>query len=252
MTSHTRFRRGLAVVAGAGAAAALTLLPGTAHAAVKGLYAATGESDVRYVGPTSGGTCTLTSGDDNPVGKVSTFSHGTKRSSVDLKTRYTSSDNSSDVTTVKGHLDSALTLKRKAGDLKSFALSAGGTLSVSHAVPGSACQATGSMLAQVPQLQFTEHHKGWFYLTRDTKKPNSFTEFILVNLNTNSAVALDVYSGTKSHVTSRVKLGAGNYMVEQTQIGLEIGSTGVLKSAQLSKRAEQTVHLTGQFKPLGK
>jgi hypothetical protein len=251
MLTRRHAHRSVALLAIAGAAAALTLVPSAgAQAAVQAQYAATGDANANYIGPTSGGTCDRTSGDDGPIGQIRTFGHGTRTSSVDLSATFTSSDNSTDKVKVKGHVDTSLTIKRKHSDLSSFALSAGGSLKITHTVAGSACQGSGQVVANLPELAFTEHKKGTIYLTRDTKKPNSFTEFILLNANTGSAVALDVFQGTRSHVTYRATLKPGTYVVQQTLAGLAIGSTGILKSASLTKRAAQTVHLQGQFKPV--
>jgi hypothetical protein len=251
MLTRRHAHRSVALLAIAGAAAALTLVPSAgAQAAVQAEYAATGDANANYIGPTSGGTCDRTSGDDGPIGQIRTFGHGTRTSSVDLSATFTSSDNSSDQVKMKGHIDTSLTLKRKHNDLSAFAITAGGSLKVTHTVAGSACRGQAAVIANVLDVEFTEHHKGWLYLTRDTKKPNSFDEFILVNETTGSAVALDVFQGTKSHVTSRALLKKGTYVIEETAAGLAIGSAGILKSASLTKKAAQTVHLKGQFKPV--
>jgi hypothetical protein len=252
MFTRRHLHRSVALLASAGATAALTLTPTAgAHASVQGEYAAVGQAEASYRGPTSGGHCDLSAGEANPIGQIHTnFSHGTKHSSVDLSATYSSSDNSADQVKMKGHIDTSMTLKRKHNDLSAFAITAGGSLSVKHTVPGSACQGTASIVAEVPQVLFTEHKKGYLYLTRDTLKPNSFSEFILVNLKDSSLVALDVFAGTKSHVTSRALLKPGNYEIEESGAGLAIGNVGIFKSAALSKKAAQTVHLQGQFKPV--
>jgi hypothetical protein len=249
MLTRRHVQRSVALLASAGATAALALLPAGAHANTQAEYAAVGNAHANYIGPTSGGSCALTSGTDDPFGHVYTFRHGTKRSSVNLSATFTSSDNGSDQTKVKGHIDTSLTVKRKHNDLSGFAMTAGGTLGVSHTRAGSACEATGSMLAELPELQFTEHKKGTLTITRDTKKPNSFTQLILVNESSDEAVALDVFQGTKSHVVSTATLKPGVYDLEETEIGLAIGNAGIFKSSTLSSRATQTVHLQGQFKP---
>lgn len=252
MFTRRHLHRSVALLASAGATAALTLAPAAgAHASVKAEYAAAGQSEATYRGPTSGGNCDLSSGESDPVGQIHTnFSHGTKHSSVDLSATFTSSDNSADQVKAKGHIDTSMTLKRKHGDLSAFAITAGGSLSVTHTMAGSACVGRASVVAEVPQVLFTETKKGYLYITRDTKKPNSFSELILINLKTNSLVALDVFSGTKSHVTSRALLKPGNYEIEESGAGLAIGNAGIFKSAALSKKAAQTVHLQGQFKPV--
>jgi hypothetical protein len=259
MPTRTSLRRAFAGVATLGATAALAMLPGSAHALVTTEYAALASSSASYVGPTSGGTCDLASGQDSePISGIATFHHGTKHRSIDLKNTYTSSDDSADKLKVKGHLDTSMTLRRQGKDLKSFEVTAGGTLTATHTVSHSACALDGAVVQTgTENFAFTEHHAGWFYLTRDTTRPHSFVQFALVNVKSGDLVALDFYQGTKSHVTSRAKLKPGTYVVDgpsSFRMGLALGNAGgiPLKSASLTRTATQTLHLTGQFKRISR
>jgi hypothetical protein len=99
-------------------------------------------------------------------------------------------------------------------------------------------------------IEFTEHKKGYFYLTRDTKKPNSISECIIVNESTGKLVTLDLYSGDQSHETSRALMKPGTYEIFETEAGLSIDGSGLmLKSAPRAAKAKLTVHLSGEFKP---
>jgi hypothetical protein len=249
MATRRHLHRTVALLASAGATAALTLVPNAgAYAAVQGLYIAGGNAGADFVG-SGGGTCDVTSGSDSVQTGIRSFDHGTKRASADLRATFTNSLDPSDKVTVKGHVDSSLTLKKKHNDLSTFALTVGGTIAVNHTVTGSQCRGSGQVFGAT-QVAFTEHKKGWLYLTRDTKKPNSFVEFILINTRTGQAVALDFFQGSRSHVTTRARLKPGTYEVSQNEAGLAIGAGGILmKSQALSARAAQTVHLTAQFKP---
>ena len=114
---------------------------------------------------------------------------------------------------------------------------------------GSACDGDGFAGAAFT-IEFTEHHKGYLYLTRDTKKPGSVSEFVLVNENSGKLVTLDLYSGGKSHATSRALLKPGKYVVEFAIAGISTGTAGiVLKSGEpVSAKVERTIHFSGLFK----
>lgn len=170
---------------------------------------------------------------------------------MNLDATYTSTDNPSDTVRVKGHVDSTLTLKKHNRDLQSFALGVGGNVSVHHAVSGSLCSAQGTV-AGVTQVAFTEHKKGWFTLTRDTKKPNSVVQVILVNLQTQKVVSFSVFEGSQSHETSRALLKPGQYELAQTEAGITAGDNGIfLKSgAPRTAKAQLSIHLSGEFKPV--
>jgi type 1 fimbria pilin len=254
MTTSRLVRRSVAVFAATGAAAALSFVPaGSAQADVAGLYAAIGSSNVNYTGTTVGGECTLAVPDSDSVeSPIRHFSHGTRAASVNLDATYTSSDNPSDTVRVKGHVDSTLTLKKHNRDLQSFALGVGGTVSVHHSLSGSLCSAQGTVAA-VTQVTFTEHKKGWLTITRDTRKPNSVVELVLVNLKTQKLVTFDIFSGSQSHETSRALLKPGKYELVQTEAGISAGQNGIfLKSgvAPRAARAKLTIHLSGEFKPV--
>jgi hypothetical protein len=249
-------RRSVAVLASTGAAAALALIPaGGAHAQVKTEYIGIGQAEASFVG-TGGGNCDLSSapGSNEVEGSPVTFSHGTKHVSADLKATFTNSLNTSDTVTVKGHVDSTLTVKRQPNkDLSSFDLTAGGSVKITHSVIPSQCHGSGLMAGLIEGAIFTEHKKGYFYFTRDTKKPNAETEFILLNEKTDQEVAFDIYIGGASHATSRALLKPGTYALEET-ITAVTGGGGTLagKSAQRSTKVTQTAELNGQFKPLKK
>lgn len=249
MTTTRLVHRTVATLASAGAAAALTLIPaGGAHAAVHGMYAAFGSANAQYTG-TSGGTCALSAGDDNPESSVQTFNHGTRHASVHLDATFTNSLNSGDAVRLEGHAASTLTLHRHHGDLTQFALAVGGSISIQHSVPSSECQGSGSVGGETA-VQFSEHKSGYFYFTRDTKKPNSFSEYFLINTDTGKLVSLDFFEGGRSHETSRARLKPGNYAIENNQLGVSVGEGGLLaRSAPRETKVKLTVSLTGEFKP---
>jgi hypothetical protein len=251
--SNRILHRSLATVASAGAAASLALIPATgAHAAVHADYVAVGSSDVSVVG-SAGNTCDLTSGDDSATSSPALFGHGTKRRSVDLKATYTDSLNTTDKVTVKGHVDSSLTITKKHNDLSSFDLVADGSMKVTHTVAGSLCQGSGIMGAGVNELRFTEKKKGWFSVTRNVKAPSSIAIYVLVDLDKGNAIALEEYQGGQSHFTSRALLKPGHYALEETEVGISIGGAGLFaKNAPLSAKIKKTLELQGQFKPLKK
>ena len=253
MTTSRLVRRSVAAFAATGAAAALAFVPaGSAQADVAGLYGAIGSADASYTGPTVGGACTVAvPGSDSVDSPVKHFSHGTRAASVNLDATFISSDNPADTTRVKGHVDSTLTLKKHNKDLQSFALGVGGTVSVHHAVSGSLCSAQGTV-AGVTQVTFTEHKKGWFTLTRDTKKPNSVAEVALINVKTQKIVSFDIFVGSQSHQTSRALLKPGHYELVQTEAGITAGDSGIfLKSgAPRTAKAKLSIHISGSFKPV--
>ena len=247
----TIIRRTGALVTSVGVAAALTLLtPITANAGVHGQYGALGQADASYNGPTIGGDCTLTDGDDSTSSPIATLSNGTKRRSVNVDATFTSTDSLADSVRVRGHLDSKLTLKKKGRDLQSFEMAAGGSIKVNHTIGGSACEASGAVAGQ-SQTMFTEHKKGWFYITHDVKVPHAVIEAELINLDTDKIVTLDIYLGEHSHQTSRAKLKPGRYgliVVTGVTVGNNIG-IGLAKPS-LRAKAKLTTTVSGHFKPL--
>jgi hypothetical protein len=253
--SNRILHRSLAGLASAGAAASLALIPAAgAHAAVQATYVAGGSSDVDVVG-TAGNTCDLTSGvgSDSATSSTAMFGHGTKRRSVDLKATYTDSLNTADKVTVKGHVDSSLTIKRKHNDLSSFDLIADGSMKVTHTVAGSLCAGSGIMGAGVNEMRFTEKKKGWFSVTRNVKAPSSIAIYVLVNLDKGNVIALEEYQGGQSRFTNRALLKPGHYALEETEVGISIGGAGLFaKNAPLSAKIKKTLELQGQFKPLKK
>lgn len=247
-----RTRRTSAVLTSAAVAAALTLLsPGAAHASVQAMFGAAANADADYTGPTIGGACTLSSapGSDTVNSSTATFGRGTRSRSIDLDATFASSDNPADTVRVRGHVSSTLTVRKKHRDLTSFDMATGGSIRFTHPLTNSNCAGSGVVLGQM-QMAFSEHHKGWFYLTRDTKKPGSVVEFVLVNLKNGKLVTLDFFAGTHSHSTSRALLKPGRYGVELGVEGIEAGSAGFsLKSAQpRSSKIAKTLTLHGEFK----
>ena len=243
-------RRSGAVLTSAGVAAALTLMtPVAADAAVQAQFAAQGSADATYDGPTIGGTCDLTDGDDSTESSVADLTHGTKHRSVNLDATFASSDNPADTVRVRGHASADFTVKKKNRDLTSFGLAVGGTVKVTHAMGGSACDGSG-FVAGAFILQFTEHHKGYLYLTRSTKKAGSIAEIVLVNLDNDKLETLDIYQGGRSHQTSRALLKPGRYAVQIAQAGISTDTSGIiLKSGRpVSAKIARTIHLQGEFK----
>jgi hypothetical protein len=241
----------VAVLAGAGVAAALTLIPSTgAQAAVTADFAAAGYSSATYTG-SDGGTCELTAGQATSASHPVTMTHGTKRRSVDLRATYANSLDSSEKAKVKGHLDGTLTIKRKHHDLRVVDLGVKGRLEASR-TPGSKCRATGELVAGITNATFTEHKKGWFYLTRDTGKARSLVEFAIVNVKTGRPVVLTTFAGRRSHETSRAKLRPGTYAIEEAEAGLYAGLAFAPARSGATEKATLDVHLHGRFAPLTK
>jgi hypothetical protein len=252
MKMNTFMRRSGALLTTAGVAAALTMLtPVAADAAVHAQFAARGSANVDYTGPTVGGSCDLTSapGSDDIETSIASFTHGTRHKAVNMDATFASSDNAADTVRVRGHVSADFTVKRKHKDLTSFDLGVGGSVKITHSVSGSHCSGSGVVLGEMA-IQFTEHHKGYFYLTRDTKKPGSVSAFAMINAQTGKLVTLDVFEGSKSHQTSRALLKPGKYVVEIAEAGIQAGPGGIiLKSAQgLSAKVARTIHLQGEFK----
>jgi hypothetical protein len=244
-------RHVVATGATVGLAAAVAWLPaGGAYAGVKAQYAAAGNASASYVG-SGGGTCDLKAGDnDSPQTTPVTFSDGTKKASVALDATYINSLNTADTVRVKGKIDTKLSVNKVGKDLKSFDFGAGGSVKILHSISTSDCAASGSVLGE-SVVQFTEHKKGWFYLTRDTSTPNTASIFALVNLKNGQLKTLDFYEGDKSHATSRAWLKPGQYGIEEMQVGFVLSETGgPFRSGTPLKRAlSLTTTLHGAFKP---
>jgi hypothetical protein len=242
-------RRILAASASVGLAAAIACLPaGSAQANVAATFQAVGSSNAFVPGGAS--TCDLQVGDDDsPSTTPKQFRDGTRRASVSLDTTYTNSLDPTDVVHVKGHVDSKLTVDKRHRDLKSFTLKAGGSIKIVHTLLSSNCEATGSVLG-FATMDFTEHHKGWFYLTRDTQEPNAAAIFVLVNAKTGHLKTLDLFEGgDQSHATSRVFLRPGKYSISQMAAGVALSDSGLAKSGLTPDRAASlTTTLQGEFK----
>jgi hypothetical protein len=250
MKKNAFLRRSGVVLTTAGVTAALTLgLPLAANAAVHAQFAAAASANADYTGPTIGGTCLLSSGDDGTESSIATFTHGTKHRSVNLDATFASSDNAADTVRVRGHLNTDLTIRKQGKDLKSFDFAAGGSVKINHALSGSSCAGSGTVIGEMA-IEFTEHHKGYFYLTRTTKKPGSIAVFALVNLENGKLVTLDLFQGTRSKSTSRALLKPGHYGVELSEIGISAGTGGIiLKSPEArSAKVARTIHLLAEFK----
>jgi hypothetical protein len=250
MKKNTFLRRSGVVLTTAGVTAALTLgLPLAANAAVQAQFAAQGSASADYNGPTIGGTCLLSDGDDGAESSIAEFTHGTKHRSANLDATFASSDNAADTVRVRGHVAADFTVRKKHRDLMAFELAVGGSVKVTHALGGSACDGSG-FVAGAFILEFTEHHKGYLYVTRDTRKEGSIAEFVLINLKNGKLVTLDIYTGGKSHEVSRALLKPGKYAVEIAEAGLTTGTSGIiLKSgAPVSAKIARSIHLSGEFK----
>ncbi|HET8664303.1 MAG TPA: hypothetical protein VFM08_08315 [Nocardioides sp.] len=251
MATSTLARRSGAAVTGAAVAAALTLLtPVPAHAQVATQFAAQGSASADYTGASPTGTCDVTVPDaDEVTSGIATFSRGTKHRSMDLDATFASSDNPADTVRVRAHSGADLTIKKKNRDLKAFDLAVGGSVKITHSMANSSCQGQG-FAGAIFQIKFTEHHKGRLFLTRDTTKRHSISEFLLLNADNGKLVTLDLFSGDQSHATFRAKLKPGKYIVQFAVAGISTGTEGiVLKSgAPVSAKIARTVHLSGLFK----
>jgi hypothetical protein len=249
MNTSLIFRRSVAVVACAGASSALALLPSAgAHASVRAEFVAEGQADASYIGPTVGGMCTLTSGDDSPSSTGVTFRHGTKHQAVNLGATFTSSDNSADQVKVKGHVQSSLTVKRKNGDLSSLDLAADAAVTVTNTVSGSACRGSGSAFGALPLVNFTESKKGRLTLTYTTSQPDALIDFIVFSYKTEEPEVEVVNVGDRTKGTAQVTLKPGKYAVAETDIGAFAG-TLIGKNASLSHKTARTVEVTAAFTP---
>jgi hypothetical protein len=249
MQTSLILRRSVAVLASGGAAAALALLPSTAaHAGVKAQFGAAGQANASYVGPTVGGTCSLTSGSSSSSSSAVTFRHGTKRKAANLGATFTSSDNSADQVKVKGHVKTALTIKRKGGGLKSLDLTANASVTVTNTVSGSACRGSGLTFGAIPLMSFTESKKGQLSVTYTASKANALIEFIVFSYKTEQPVLEMVNVGSHTHGTAQITLKPGKYAVGESEIG---AFSGLLfaKNASLSHKTARTVELTASFTP---
>jgi hypothetical protein len=180
------------------------------------------------------------------------FGNGTKHAKVSLKATFTNTLNSSDSVTVKGSASTTLTLERKHGDLSSFDLSTGGSATISHTVAPSQCRASALIGGGVEEALFTESKKGYLYVTRDTKKNNSLAIYVIIDMKTDVPVAEEIFEGGQSHSTSRALLKPGRYALEETETAITAGGGELALKAGTPRTSKvtQTVHLSGEFKPL--
>jgi hypothetical protein len=249
MQTSLILRRSVAVLASAGATAALALIPSTAaHASVKAEFVAEGESNAQYVGPTAGGTCDLTSGVESPESSGVTFHHGTKHQAVNLGATFTSSDNSADQVRVKGHVKSALSIKRKGGGLSSLDLTADAAVTITHTVSGSACRASGATFGVIPLVSFTESKKGTLNISYKSSKPNALLAFAVFDFATEQPIVEVVNVGSHTHGTAQVTLKPGKYAIAESEAGVFAGSI-LGKSASLSQKVAKTVEVKAVFTP---
>jgi hypothetical protein len=249
MQTSLILRRSVAVLASAGATTALALIPSTAaHAGVKAQFVAVGQANASYVGPTVGGTCPATSGSSTSSSSGVTFRHGTRRQAANLSATFTSSDNSADQVKIKGHVKSALTIKRKSGGLKSLDFTADASVTVTNTVSGSACKGTGVTYGNIPLMSFTEKKKGQLSVTYKASKANALIEFIVFSYKTEQPVLELVNVGSNTHGTAQITLKPGKYAIGETEIGAYSGLV-FAKNASLSHKTARTVELTASFTP---
>ena len=105
-------------------------------------------------------------------------------------------------------------------------------------------------MAGVAQLVFSEHRKGWFTITRDTTKPNSVVQFVLVNVKNGKLVTFSIFAGSRSHETSRALLKPGRYALAQLQAGVTSSQSGIfLKSPDRAATTALSIHVKGEFTP---
>lgn len=249
MNSSSIFRRSVAVLGSAGAAAALALIPSTAaHASVKAEFVAEGQAGANYVGPTVGGSCTLTSGATTTQSSGVTFHNGTRRQAVNVGATFTSSDNSADKVKVKGHVKSALSITRKGGSLSSLDLNADAAVTITHTVSGSACQGSGAAFGVVPLLNFTESKKGRLDISYKSSQPQALLAIAVFSYKTQQAVLQVVNVGDHTQGTAHVTLKPGKYAVAQTEVGV---FSGILfaKRATLSQKVAKSVDIKATFTP---
>jgi hypothetical protein len=252
MRRNAWLRRAGAVVTSAAVAATLTLLsPGAAQASVHASFGALANADADYSGPTLGGDCTLVSpvGSNTVVSSVANFKRGTRTRSADLDATFASTDNAADTVRVRAHVKSTLTVRKRHRDLRSFDMATGGSVTISHSMANSTCIGSGIAVGSA-EIRFSEHRSGWLTLTRDTKKPHSLVEFLLLNRDTSESVAVDFHVGSKSHATARVRLKPGRYVLEAGIEGFEAGASIFTKSAQpRSTKVAKTIAVHAEFKP---
>jgi hypothetical protein len=242
-------RRPVALLASAGVTTAIALLPSaSAHAISEPTLEAAGNANAQYVGPTSGGSCDETSGDDDVTSPGVSFHHGTKHQSVNLGATFTSSDNSADQVKVKGHVTTALTIKRKGGGLSSLDFTAQAAVTISHTESGSACRGSGDMFGAIPLMNFSESKKGHLNIAYASSKPSALIEFLVFSYKTDEPVTEIVNVGDHTHGTAQVLLKPGKYAVAESEIGA-FGGQLLGKSASLRHKTAKTVEVKATFTP---
>jgi hypothetical protein len=247
MPRSNRLRRTFAASASGGLVAALAWLPaGPAAANVINEFFATADGNSTYTG-LGVFDCNLTAGTDNPESTHATFSSGSRTRQVNLDQTYTSTANSSDVTTVSGHYGGTLSVSKHHGNLAGFKMSATGHALISRALGNASQCETSAFLAVEAQTEFTEAKPGWLYVSRDTRRSTE-TIFVAVNEADSQPVLFDTYFGGESRATARGFMTPGTYAVPEWRVALIVGQGGALKSAGGSvQRASLANHMTGRF-----
>jgi hypothetical protein len=247
MTTPLLIRRSVAVLASAGAAAALALIPASgAHAGVAANFEAIGQAGASFTGSGSG-DCNLSSGDSSVTSNPVAFGRGSKSRSVNLSATFTNTLDSGDRVKVKGNIKSTLTLKRQGGGLKSLDLTANGAIRITHTTIGSHCTPTAVLLGEIPTATFTESKKGTLKVTY-VGKPNSLVEFLVVNVKTGQSVLETVDVGTHTHGSASVSLKPGKYAIGESAAGMFSGAI-FGKSASLSQKTSADVAVHAVFTP---
>ena len=253
MTTSRLVRRSVAVLAAAGAGAALTLIPvGSAQAAVQGQFLAVANAQANYTGSVTGGSCDLTSavGSDQVQSPIKTLTAtGSKKAAVALNATFTNSENSLDTVTVKGQYTSKVSMVKKHRDLSSMQLAGDGHLAVTHSLTsGSECSG-GGLAAGETEIAFTEHHAGKLVVTRDTVK-SALAVIAILNAKTGKLVTLDEFEGDQSHAVSKTNLKPGQYVILEAISGIFVGSAGVgFKTGSAPSKAALHTTLKVVFTP---
>ncbi len=235
MHAHVPLRRTFAIASCGALTAALAWLPAgpATAAAAANEFAAFGQSNSNYTGPTPGQNCNASSGTPSVTSPIATFATGTKRRSVDLDATFTNSTNAGDTTRVTGHYDATLSVAARHGSLKSFRMAGDGNLAINRAA-GSASQCdTSASIGGEAQSQFNENNAGWLYVKRITGSKLIESIFALTN-SSGQEVSLDLFVGHQSSENSRVFLRPGTYGIPLWEILLLADSSVAARSVPLS------------------
>ena len=221
MLSSGSVRRALAATAAAGMAAGLVALPNAAQAAVQTDFYAAVHADAHYTGSSSGVNC-FNSGQES-VTKQTTpqaFTAGTHHASESQSVTFTNTATPSDSVTVAGHVSATMTVVKSGVDLKSFKLSASGSMSVTHSLlTGSKCFGGGTAYG-FGEMEFTEHSPGLLFLSRSIKK-NAVGVVLILNVATGNPVAVDLGAVNSGMATGQAYLPKGTYALEEGVAGVD-------------------------------